>query len=133
PVAGVAGLGPAAAALAAATRERLAAGAGLRAAADPRTLVVLGDPDDLPWAAGVRYLGWDGGVLVPTTARPRPAAALWRDALTSDALTPDAPSPQAPRLVVLLQEAALITELPTRPADPAALDRVTGLDEDGNG
>ncbi|GAA1934494.1 hypothetical protein [Kitasatospora viridis] len=131
-VAGVAGCGPAARALAGATRERLTSGARLRAVADRRTLVVLGEPDDLPWAEGVRYLGWDGGVLVPTTARPWPAAALWREALMPDAASADAPSSDVPHLVVLLPGTALVAELPTRPADPAALDRVTGLDEDAS-
>ncbi|PYC84708.1 hypothetical protein C7C46_07285 [Streptomyces tateyamensis] len=122
PVAGVAGLGPAAVGLAVATRERLAAGAGLRAAADSDTLVVLGEPGELPWAEGVRYLGWDGGALVPTTARPWPSAALWREALVPTAASDGG----APRLVVLLPEAALVAELPTRSAAPEALDLVTG-------
>nr|WP_255519170.1 hypothetical protein [Kitasatospora sp. SID7827] len=125
PPAAVAGLGPAATALAAAARDRLAAGATLRAAAagtgagagagaagDEPVLVVLGDPADLPWADGVRYLGWDDGVLVPTTARPLPSPALWRDALASAAERPLA----EPLLVLLPPGLALLTELPVRPA-----------------
>ncbi|MFJ1754877.1 hypothetical protein [Kitasatospora sp. NPDC088134] len=114
----VVGLGPAVPALAAAARQRMAAGTVLRAAADGDALVVLGDAGDLPWAADVRYLGWDGGVLVPTTARPRPSAALWRDALTG----PGTSAPfDHPLLVLLPPNLVLTAELPTRPADPAAL------------
>ncbi|WP_354643611.1 hypothetical protein [Kitasatospora camelliae] len=109
--AAVAATGPAAPLLAAAARERIAAGARLRAAADGHTLLLLGDPADLPWTDGCRYLGWEDGVLVPTTARPWPPATLWRDALAPDRTT----------LLALLPETALLTPSPPHPLDQDTL------------
>ncbi|GAA0686396.1 hypothetical protein GCM10010193_45330 [Kitasatospora atroaurantiaca] len=117
PAAAVVGLGAQARALAAATRERLAAGVQLRAVADAEALVVLGPFGDLPWVDGARYLGWDGGILVPTTAGPWPSAALWREALASS----------ENRLVVLLPGTALVAAMPSRTADPAALGSLGSL------
>jgi hypothetical protein len=68
--------GGASRALALATEARVEAGsvslraAGRHAAGDLDRLVVFGDPDDLPWCAGAKYLGWEAGVLVPTERRP---------------------------------------------------------------
>ncbi|WP_371501550.1 hypothetical protein OG871_32015 [Kitasatospora sp. NBC_00374] len=111
PAAAVLALGPAVPALARATAERLAGGAALRAVADEQSLVVLGAGADLPWADGVRYLGRDGGTLLPTTACPTPAPALWRQAL----------APGDGLLLVLVPGLALVADLPTGPPDPAAL------------
>lgn len=74
--AAVTATGRASHALARATSARVDAGsadlraAGRRADGDLDRLVVLGDPEDLPWCAGARYLGWEAGVLVPTERRP---------------------------------------------------------------
>jgi MoxR-vWA-beta-propeller ternary system protein len=45
----------------------VAAGRALRAAAGSDHLLVLAQPDDLPWADGATYLGRDGPILLPTT------------------------------------------------------------------
>lgn len=99
--------------LAAAVRERLSQGIELRAAGNSRSLLVLGDAVDLPWTDGARYLGWDGGLLTPTTHRPLPPAGLWRQALLRGA--------GEDRLVVLLPGRALVTAAPRRAADPGLL------------
>jgi hypothetical protein len=111
----VVGVGAVAARLATATHERLQDGTELRAIADPEYLVVLGAEHELPWVDGARYLGWDGRALTLTTHQVRPAADLWRDA----ALAEDGGDPSA--LVVVLPEQILVSEMPLRPADPAAL------------
>lgn len=105
--------GDATQALASAVRERLDAGLELRAAADADSLLVLGDAGDLPWVDGVRYLGWDGRTLTPTTHRPLPSADLWRAAVSQ--------GPDDDRLVVLLPGRALVTAVPRRAADPSRL------------
>lgn len=79
----------------------------LRVVADDNWLVVLGN--DLPWADGAIYLGWDSGVLVPTTSMPRPPIGLLRAALPAAELT------------VLLPDRLLLSQAPRRPADPALL------------
>lgn len=94
--------------LRAAVRARLEAGAELRATADSEWVVAIGD--DLPWVDGAVYLGWDAGLLVPTTLAPLPGAELVRESLT---LEND--------LVVLLPDRILISAMPQRRADPAAL------------
>ncbi|MFJ1708360.1 hypothetical protein [Kitasatospora sp. NPDC088346] len=114
PADAVLAVGPAVPDLARATAERLAGGAALRAVADDRSLVVLGAGADLPWTDGVRYLGRDGGVLVPTTFRPSPSPALWRQAL----------APGDGLLLVLVPGLALVADLPAGPPDPAALARL---------
>ncbi|MBO1419673.1 hypothetical protein, partial [Streptomyces sp. FH025] len=73
---------------------------------------------DLPWADGARYLGSDGGVLVPTTARPWPAAPLWRAALGATTA----------QLCALVPGHALVTDPPAPGCDPAALDRFLTAD-----
>ncbi|WP_328330306.1 hypothetical protein OHA70_08390 [Kribbella sp. NBC_00382] len=70
-------------------------------------LVVLGE--ELPWADGAIYLGWDSGVLVPTTVVPSPPVALLRSALPEG------------ELVVLLPDRVLVADAPARAADPALL------------
>ncbi|MFJ9951907.1 hypothetical protein [Kitasatospora sp. NPDC091207] len=115
PAAGVLALGDAVPALAVAARERLVDGARLGVVAGDGALLVLGAESDLPWADGIRYLGLDAGVLVPTTARPRPAAALWRTAVGAE----------GDRLCVLLPGHALVADPPPPTTDPAALDPYT--------
>jgi hypothetical protein len=74
--AAVTATGRASRALALSTEARVDAGpvslrvAGRHAEGDLDRLVVLGDPDDLPWCAGAQYLGWEAGVLLPTERRP---------------------------------------------------------------
>ncbi|MFD0274000.1 hypothetical protein ACFVHB_08795 [Kitasatospora sp. NPDC127111] len=80
-----------------------------------RLLLVLGAEDELPWADGARYLGRDAGLLVPTTARPGPAAALWRRALgAADG-----------QLCVLVPGHALVADPPPPVDSPAALEPYT--------
>lgn len=88
--------------LRAATVGRLEA-RDLRAVGGDGWLVVLGE--ELPWADGVIYLGWDSGILVPTTQAPTPPTAILRGAL-----------PKAD-LVVLLPGRVLLSEAPVRLAD----------------
>ncbi|MER6361738.1 hypothetical protein [Kitasatospora sp. NPDC001527] len=109
--AAVLAVGAAVPALAAATRERLTDGARLGVLADDTTLLVLGAERDLPWSDGARYLGHDGELLVPTTARPWPAPALWRTALGAE----------PGELCVLVPGHALVAAPPAPAADPEAL------------
>lgn len=110
PAAAVAVCGAAVSGMWTAVGERVADGARLRAAAGPRWLVVLGEAGDLPWVDGARYLGWDAGLLVPTTLLPWPAADLLRAALHRAA-------PHS-GLFALLPGQALAAPLPVRPLDP---------------
>ncbi|WP_369182031.1 hypothetical protein [Streptomyces sp. Y1] len=114
--AAVLALGPAVPALAAATRDRLRAGHRLSAATDGTALLVLGPADDLPWADGAHYLGLDGRLLVPTTARPLPAADLWRSALgAADG-----------QLCALVPGHGLVADVPPPLTDPEALAALLG-------
>ena len=67
--------------LVAAVQRRLAADptAPLRGARADGVLIVLGE--ELPWADGVAYLGWDCGLLLPTTIEPDLPADLVREAV----------------------------------------------------
>jgi len=108
PVAAVVAGGAASESLRIATLKRLAE-QEFRAAGGDGWLVVLGE--ELPWADGAVYLGWDSGVLVPTTSIPSPPVALLRAALP------------AGELVVLLPDRVLVADAPVRAADPALLGR----------
>jgi len=79
----------------------------LRAIGGDDWLVVLGN--DLPWADGAVYLGWDSGILVPTTATPSLPVALLRGALPSAGL------------VVLLPDQVLLSDAPVWAVDPTLL------------
>jgi len=114
PAVAVAGSGPVAAALAASARSRVLEGAELRAAAADDWILVLGDSDDLPWADGAHYLGFDAGLLVPTTRTPVPRAELWRDHLVGGR--------PSGGIAALMPDQALVTDMPLRPADPAWLE-----------
>jgi MoxR-vWA-beta-propeller ternary system protein len=111
PSAAVVATGPAALQLGAAAASRLASGAQLRAASAADWLVVIGDTGDLPWVDGGVYLGWESGVLMPTTAATSPAAAYVRKAL----------APRTDELLVLLPDAMLVSAMPMRAADPQRL------------
>jgi hypothetical protein len=92
-----------------ATTNRMDLVGELRAVGGDGWLVVLGDSTDLPWADGAIYLGWDSGLLVPTTSVPSPPAGLLRSALPQEGL------------VVLLPDHVLVSRTPARAADPALL------------
>ncbi|MFB8236992.1 hypothetical protein ACFC58_10640 [Kitasatospora purpeofusca] len=113
--AAVLAVGDAVPALAAATRDRLTDGARLGVLADDTTLLVLGAEAELPWADGAHYLGHDEELLVPTTARPRPAAGLWRTALGA----------RPGELCLLVPGHALVAVPPPAATDPDALTPLT--------
>ena len=115
PAVAVTGSGLVAELLAVSTRRRVAAGAGLRVAAGGDSIVVIGDAEDLPWSDGACYLGRDCGLLVPSTRRPVPSAALWRDHVLGG-------DHGGPRMAVLLPGRVLIFEVPARPVDVSCLD-----------
>ena len=111
PLAAVTAEGAAAAQLAMSALRRLERGFRLSAAGGPGNLVVLGDPDVLPWAEGAIYLGWDSGVLLPTTLAVHPGPTFIRAGLPVDAAD----------LVVLLPDRVLVTRMPRGEADPVRL------------
>lgn len=92
--------------LRAATVRRLRGGAELRVAFSPEWTLVVGD--DLPWADDATYLGWDDGLLVPTTLAPSTPAGLLRFALPGDVLA-------------VLPGAVLTGQPPKRTANPELL------------
>ncbi|MGW4207366.1 bpX5 domain-containing protein [Lentzea sp. NPDC004789] len=99
--------------LRAAAVRRLREGAELRVACGPEWILVVGG--DLPWADGVTYLGWDDGLLVPTTLAPSTPAGLLRHALPADVLA-------------VLPGAVLTGPAPVRAADPERLVAVRAND-----
>ncbi|MFJ2746629.1 hypothetical protein [Streptomyces sp. NPDC087297] len=123
PAAAVLAVGDVVPGLAAAALARVRDGARLGVLADDgpglpaadRALLVLGAEADLPWADGARYLGRDAGLLVPTTARPAPAAPLWRRALGA----------AEGQLCVLVPGRALVADPPAPVTSPDALDAFT--------
>jgi len=106
----VAATGSARQGLATATLRRLRDGQALRAAAGKDWLVVLGAANDLPWVDGVRYLGQDGELLVPTTRRVDPSPDLVARAVGGTG-----------ELIVVLEDVLLRGRLPVRTADPDRL------------
>lgn len=70
PPVGVLAEGRSASALAEAVRRLVATGVQLKAAVGERTLLVLGDSDELPWADRASYLGREQGLLLPATLEP---------------------------------------------------------------
>lgn len=92
--------------LRAVTVRRLREGAELRVAFGPAWTLVVGD--DLPWVDGATYLGWDDGLLLPTTLAPSAPAGLLRHALPDDVLA-------------VLPGAVLTGPAPKRTADPELL------------
>jgi hypothetical protein len=106
--------GDAVPALSAATRRGLARGAELRAAAGEGWLVVLGPTEDLPWADGVRYLGREGELLVPTTSTVAPLPGLVAAAVRR--VAPDA------ALIVVLEDTILCGPAPVFGASVTALE-----------
>jgi MoxR-vWA-beta-propeller ternary system protein len=111
--AAVAGSGAVAERLRLAAADRVAAGARLRACADAECVVVLGDTGDLPWADGAVFLGWDSGVLVPTTLVPSVPADLLRRAVCGTSAD----------LVAVMPGCVLVSSVPVRAADARLLAR----------
>ena len=100
-----------------ALRVRCDLGASLRVVTGARRLVVLGEPDDLPWCPGAEYLGWDGDVLLPTALRLSVPVDLLRAAASRS--TP---------LLAILPGTMVFAERPVRPVDVAGLARLQVLD-----
>lgn len=70
-VAAVVAIGESARRLAHRCLDRAApSGAGWSACVGSHSLLVIGSGDDLPWVDGAVYLGWDGGILLPTALAP---------------------------------------------------------------
>lgn len=111
PAVAVAGAGDAARRLRAGAVDRAGSGADLRATANAGWIVVLGAEPDLPWADGAVYLGWDAGLLLPTTSQPWPPADLLREAVRHRAGS-------VAGLVVLLPGRLLVSPMPARPLEP---------------
>ena len=98
-----------------ATLRQVRAGHELRVAAGAGGTLVLAAVDDLPWFPGAVYLGWDCGVLTPTTRAPAPAMPFLAPLLR-------ARLPAGHGLVALLPWALLAAPMPGAPADAAALE-----------
>ena len=107
PPVAVAGTGAAAVALRAKAKNT-----DLRAAGNDDWIVLLGDAADLPWADGAVYLGWDAGLLVPTTRTLWPPADLVHAAIRQNA---------GDGLAVLLPGRLLLSPVPARHLDPSKL------------
>ncbi|MBM7112975.1 hypothetical protein [Archangium primigenium] len=118
PALAVAGVGPVALGLARRVLREDDTRLGLwRGVAGAGVLVLLGDPDTLPWAEGVLYLGRDArapALLLPCTLAPDVAPALLERALVSRAggTTP---------LAVLPRSGQLVPVGPARPLSREAL------------
>ncbi|HET9657406.1 MAG TPA: hypothetical protein VFP72_18785 [Kineosporiaceae bacterium] len=98
-----------------ATLRRVLAGHELRVATGPGGSVVLGAGDALPWFAGAVYLGWDRGVLVPTSRAPSLPVDLLLASLR-DRL------PEGHGLVAVLPWAVLAAPMPVAVVDAAAVE-----------
>jgi hypothetical protein len=101
-------------ALLAATARRVELGRELKVVSGPGGGVVLGAAEDLPWFPGAVYLGWDAGVLVPTTRAP---------SLPVDFLAPSLRRrlPEGHGLLALLPWGVLAAPVPRAAVDLAAL------------
>jgi hypothetical protein len=95
--------------------------ARLRAAACGEWLLLLGEAEALPWVAGALYLGWDHGILLPTTHRPAiPVELLARALRRRHGASPGSASPGA-GLIALLPDAVLVSAMPSHPVDVVKL------------
>jgi hypothetical protein len=101
--------------LRAAVVSSLRRGAALRVVASPAALIALAEPDALPWAPGAVYLGFDGGLLVPTTRAPSLPTDLLAGPLRAG-------FPADHTLVALLPWAVIAAPHPVRDGDPDALE-----------
>jgi MoxR-vWA-beta-propeller ternary system domain bpX5 len=89
----------------------------LRAATSADALLIIGSAEELPWVDGVVYLGWEDGLLVPTTLRPTPPPYLLARAI-------ERLSPTPPTLRALVPGLLFVSEYPSRAIDydgPAGL------------
>jgi hypothetical protein len=84
----------------------------LRATGSDEWLLLLGRTDDLPWVAGASYLGWDHGILLPTTHRP---------AVPMELLARTLRRRYRAELIVLLTEGILTSVMPAHPVDVSRL------------
>lgn len=98
-----------------ATVRRVQAGYELRVATGPGGSVVLGAGDDLPWFDRAVYLGWDRGVLVPTSRAPSLPVDLVLASLRNRL-------PAGHGLVAVLPWAVLVAPMPVVPVDAAAVE-----------
>lgn len=105
--------------LAESAARRLATGLDLRVAVGSGALLVLADPEALPWAAGVTYLGREQGLLLPTTLAPTVPVDLL-DAAVRQLLARDG---RPSRHVAVLPGRLIAFELSDTRADAAALRR----------
>jgi hypothetical protein len=112
--AGVVARQDAVAALSAAVRRKVEAGAELRACIGEDWLLVLGAAADLPWADGVTYLAWQEGLLLPTTTYAEPSAELLRRALAERV-------PEGHALIAVVGDDVLSSAMPERGVDLTAL------------
>jgi hypothetical protein len=80
----------------------------LRATGSSDWLLLLGKTEDLPWVEGARYLGWDHGILVPTTHCP---------AVPMDLLARVLRRRYRAELIVLLPGEILTSTMPVHPVD----------------
>ena len=101
-------------ALRAATRRKVAAGAGLRVCAGDGWFLVLGAEPDLPWADGVTYLAWQEGLLLATTVRTTPSPELFRSALAKRV-------PEGHDLIAVVGDEVLSSSMPERAVDLTVL------------
>ncbi len=119
--AGMVAFGPAAVCLVRALAEPARIGVSdLTAAAGPRGLLLMGPSTMLPWVDDVTYLGWDDGVLCPTTICPDPPAYAVRRAVQLRH-----PSTVA-HITVLLPGIVLHCLPPRRAVDVARLVQIEG-------
>ena len=111
--------GPNASGLALSTTRLVAHGADLRAAVGGGALLVLGEPEVLPWTLGVTYLGRDNGLLLPTTLEPTIPVDLLDTALRQLMTHHGVRS----RLVAVLPGRVLSFDVSDTQVDPNALRR----------
>ena len=117
PASAVVAAGAAVAALGVAAAARVDAGTELRGAVGGDWLLILGAEADLPWAEGVVYVGWDGGILVPTNAQTVPGADIVAPAVLKRV-------PPGCDLAVLLRDGVLASPRPARCLDSRELARI---------
>jgi hypothetical protein len=87
--------------------------ARLRATASGDWLLLLGETADLPWVAGASYLGWDHGLLLPTTHRP---------SVPMELLARTVRRRHRAELIALLPDGVLTSVMPAHPVDVNRLD-----------
>ncbi|MGN6696185.1 MAG: hypothetical protein ACTHN0_18540 [Aquihabitans sp.] len=105
--------------LARAVASALHRGADLSVAAGSDHLLVLGDPEAIPWVDGVDWLGRDGRLLLPTARQPELSADLVAAAV--EQRTGVRP------IQILLPDALLVSEVPVGPPDPRLLAELGGV------